>query len=401
MIKEPDIVRILSPDIRHSINNTKFSQCLREFTICDSDVGKYVHREFENFEYFDVLNHSIDSFEIKFVDESYRQLRLGQGLPTWIKLILTPLMGNQENVRISSESTDLYPNNRISNFDVELPKSLDYSWKKNPKVSLTRISFTNKWELLPGLRLDFFIYNAGADQDQFQYFQCPRGKNGPRSCPEIINWFKNKSKEARTSLRLATQANGNHSITFNKECIVIVGRDLAQCLGFAFVNQTVSNFILRTKTQLNSNDVTVHNDESNIKTAIYEYTKDSFGVEMDVKSFASTGDTMIVAEPNSTHHLIFPPRNIEIYPNDLYLFCNIVEPSVVVGEFKQLLKIIALPYDNKNERITIDFPKPEYHELRELKPRLLQFEITTIDGKYVKPYNETDNIYLNLKFDHE
>lgn len=400
LIKEPKIVRILSPNIKHSINNTKFDQCLREFTTTNSDIGKYIHRELENFEFFDVLNDFIDSFEVKFVDESYRQLRLGQGLSTWAKLVFTPLMGAEENVRISSASTELYPNNSISNFNVELPKSLDYSWKKNPRVCLTRISFKNKWGLLPGLRLDFFIYNIEAEENKFQYFQCPREKNGPRSCLEIVNWFKNKIKEAGTSLWLANQANGNYSLIFNKKCILIVGRDLAQCLGFAFVNQKVNNFPIRAR--IPSNNVSVHDDELYIKTAISKYAMNNpGGFEINVQTFACKGDVMISAERHSTHRLNFPPRDIEIYPNDLYLFCNIVEPSIVAGGFKQLLRIVPLPYDKQDENITIEFPKPDYHELRELKPRSLQFEITTMDGKYVKPYNEEDNFYLNLKFDHE
>ena len=102
-------MRILSPNIEHSINNTGFHQCLREFTTKSSDCGRYVHGEFEVFESFDVLNNFIDAFEVKFVDENYLHLRLGQGLPYWIKLIFTPVMGNEENVRISSEPTDLFP----------------------------------------------------------------------------------------------------------------------------------------------------------------------------------------------------------------------------------------------------------------------------------------------------
>ena len=148
---------------------------MREFSTKISDDGKYLHGEFKNLEYFHVFNNSIDTFEVKFVDEKYKQLRLGQGLQSYTKLIFTPLMGNQENIRILSEPNYSFPNNNISNFSIELPKSLDFSWKKNTKVSLTRISLKNKWELLPGLRLDFFIYNIAEGQKQFEYFQCPRG----------------------------------------------------------------------------------------------------------------------------------------------------------------------------------------------------------------------------------
>ena len=123
---------------------------------------------------FNKDTHSI--FKCVIIDEKYKQLRLSQGLPSYTKFIFTPLIGNQENIRISSEPNDLFPNNNISNFSIELPKSLDFGWKKNTKVSLTRISLKNKWELLPGLRIDFFIYNIGEGQKQFWIFSMSKRK---------------------------------------------------------------------------------------------------------------------------------------------------------------------------------------------------------------------------------
>ena len=51
--------------------------------------------------------------------------------------------------------------------------------------------------------------------------------------------------------------------------------------------------------------------------------------------------------------------------------------------------------------ITIDFPKLEFHKVRELKPRLLQFEITAVDGRYVESFDKEDYLYLNIRFEHE
>ena len=152
---------------------------------------------------------------------------------------------------------------------------------------------------------------------------------------------------------------------------------------------------------MQSNSIDINEDELIIKTSISKYSAYKTGKEMDFESFITTGDIIILAEPNSKYLMNYPPRNIELYPNDLYLFCKIVEPTVVFGEFKQLLRIIPLPYNKQNENITVDFPKPEFHEVRELKPRLLQFEVTTIDGKSVQSFNKEDHLYLNLQFQHE
>ena len=61
----------------------------------------------------------------------------------------------------------------------------------------------------------------------------------------------------------------------------------------------------------------------------------------------------------------------------------------------------ALPYDQKDQNITIDFSRPEFHSLSELSPRILDFEITTIDGRVVEPFDANEHVYMNLQFVYE
>ena len=69
-----------------------------------------------------------------------------------------------------------------------------------------------------------------------------------------------------------------------------------------------------------------------------------------------------------------------------------------MGEYKQLLKIVLLKQDERDENITVDFPRLEYHNLSELHPRLLKFQITTVDGALIEPFNENYNMYMSLQF---
>ena len=71
------------------------------------------------------------------------------------------------------------------------------------------------------------------------------------------------------------------------------------------------------------------------------------------------------------------------------------------GEYKQLLKIVPLPQDERNENITVEFPRLEYHGLSELHPRLLKFEIATVDGVLIEPFDNNYNMYISLQFCHE
>ena len=129
-ITAPKIMQIISPDIEHAINNNSYSQCLKQFTVDATEVGKYIHREFENYEFFEVLDKSIDSFEIKITDGNSEKIRLTQGLPTWVKLVFVSNMKKIEHVRITSEPNILHKDNIMSSFTVELPQQLDFTWQK-------------------------------------------------------------------------------------------------------------------------------------------------------------------------------------------------------------------------------------------------------------------------------
>jgi hypothetical protein len=128
----------------------------------------------------------------------------------------------------------------------------------------------------------------------------------------------------------------------------------------------------------------------------------------DYKSFSANGDYLIYCEEvfesnliGSNKSFIFPlkspPLDIELYPNNLYIFSNIVKPTILASEFRRLIRIIPLPHDKKDQNISIDFSTPEFHNLSELHPKTLQFEIVTIDGRPVKPFFSS-HVYMSLQF---
>ena len=134
-------MQIISPNIEHAISNNSYSQCLKQFTADVSEVGKYIHREFENYEFFEVLNKSIDSFEIRITDENSEKIRLTQGLPTWVKLVFVSNMKKIEHVRITSEPNILHQDNIMSSFTVELPQKFDFTWQKKSTCCLVKNIF--------------------------------------------------------------------------------------------------------------------------------------------------------------------------------------------------------------------------------------------------------------------
>ena len=203
-LKEPEIIQITSQDIEHNINSGIFCRSLCQFTVKKSEIKKYIHREFNNHEFSDVLNNYITRFKIKFVDEKLNELHLTRGLPSWVKLVFSPKMENKRNVLISSEPNELHPENDMSNFSVELKRTMDFSVTDDPKVALTRLSFKNKFKIMPGLKLNIFIFNC--ETNDFENFNCPRGNGGPRNCEDIIQWCK-KLLEETISVKMEKQDN--------------------------------------------------------------------------------------------------------------------------------------------------------------------------------------------------
>ena len=270
-------------------------------------------------------------------------MSLGQGLPSWIKLVFTSMMDNSEHVRISSESTSLHPDNTVSDFSVELPRQLDFTWKKNPKVALTRISIKNKWKLMPGLRISFLAYNV--EDDISEYFECPRDNGGPRTCEEIVLWFENQIRERVEVHKLPY---GNLSLIFKKPTILIIGRDLGQCMGFSFSEEYGANAIINVGNIVFKTDKEDY-DLTNITKAVKEYNRNLMGVDIDVNTFLLKNDVIISASAQGSKLVLKnPPADIDLFPNDLYIYASIVEPTVVVGEYRRLLRIIPLPHNEKD-----------------------------------------------------
>ena len=104
----------------------------------------------------------------------------------------------------------------------------------------------------------------------------------------------------------------NWLLSFSNKSIIIIGRDLAQCLGFSFAQENKEDVYIHSKKE-NFTNVVDENNVEEVKNAISVYTLFKYGVKRDVKSFQSTGDVVILGEAGSILHLDFPPRNIEIF----------------------------------------------------------------------------------------
>ena len=412
-LKEPQIIQITSSDIEHNINSGIFCRSLCQFTVKRSEIKKWVNKEFKNHQFSDVLNNYITKFSIKFVDEKLDELHLTRGLPSWVLLLFSPKMENKRNVMISSAPIDLHPENVMSNFSVELKQTIDFSLTDDPKVALTRLSFKNKWKIMSRLKLNISILDCEneftdvvsnttnlVENCKFESFDCPRGNGELRNCEDVVKWCKELLKD-KFSIEMEKHNNGCWSMTFpNRKYLIILGSDLVQCLGLSYLHRNSGElFTDLKKNNGGSRGVKAGRKISNIaQNAMAQYIMDRYKIPADKKPFQSTGDVAIYCDSPLLLDIILPPREIQLYPNELYMYLNIVEPWSVFGQYRKLLKIVALEQDDHDENVTVDFQRPEYHDLSEHHPGKLQFQISTGEDTLIEPFNENDIMYISLQF---
>ena len=124
-----------------------------------------------------------------------------------------------------------------------------------------------------------------------------------------------KILEDEISVKMAKQENGNWSINFpNKKYIIILGRDLAQCLGLSYSHKKRDDLYI----DLKKNDGDKKKIILHVLFAIARYTHTRYRVTTNDLPFKSTGDVAIYFDSDTALHLHLPHRKIELYPNELY-----------------------------------------------------------------------------------
>lgn len=402
-IKEPDILQILSTNIVKTIYNSKYLDILKQFHVESSDIGKYLQKNFIQQDFFSLTNHHNTSLRIKIVDENLNPLHLRAGFPSYAKLVFKSEKMPTDSIKVSSVSSQLYPENVFANFSVELPRILDYTYKKEPKIALTSVTLENNWKILPGLLLDFFLMDM--ETNEKHQYTCSKGLDGPRNCNQICKWFEKKLKSTRqVDLK---KVRGKYEITYNTNCVLLISRDLGQLIGLPSMDEDLSNTSIHTEApnlrKKGGYKINFYksSNENNIFRKKIDESIQAFEELTSIEDFFAKGNIALTGEKNSTYLMYYTPREIQIFPNLLYIYSNAVKPSPVNDSYRQLLRIVPLPLNSNEKHVTVTFLPLEFLPLSQLNIKLLQFKIVTHDDMYAEPLNENSIIYMNLLIKHE
>ena len=406
-IEKPKLIRVMSPNVEERIVNSDYYQILKEFACEDSGVNEYFQKKFDHIEYQGIK--SISSIEINFIDENFEQLKLLRGLVSYVELSCKEMINGMIPISISSKKEISTPNNNPGNFKIILPRSIDFSHKKNACVALTSISMSNYFEVLPGAQMDFMIMDSKTQKFDFHEFP----KDGSiNTLQDIQNWFHTLGKDVFDANQRRTNV-----YKFKKSVCLAIGRDLAEVLGMPNGNSNhgnrsyalnsihldkdvgaIENYYFRTS-RMDEDDVM---RKRKIELLVYNFLmkQKAFNPSVNsdsVKSFIKMGHFSISAMEETAFICTHPPKMIKLFPSTLYLYADFIDHSVISGEYRQLLKVISLPL-NSGHDFTIEYENPEYVMLNHSVIQQLEFNIRTHDDRNIKQLYDDSVIYMTLNF---
>ena len=406
-IQTPDLIQILSPNVNKSLSNGTYVNVLKQFNVGESDIDKYIQKSFNQLDFFPLSNQHNSTLEIEFCDHELNLLRLRPGFPSYIQLIFKSEIMKTDFIRVSSVPTDIYSSNSLANFSLNIPRPLDYTYKENTKIALSSITLENEWELLPGLLLQAQLTDI--DGNLLKTFSCPKDKTGPRTSTEVCSWFE-KQVESIADINL-TKINDAYEITFNKGLVLIIGRDLGQILGFPFSDKLSHHSSIHIgantrrqkggyKTNFYSTADPRNIFKQKIKSSILSYESSQNSLQktndLTIKNFFQKGNIVVSAEKNTSYLVPYQPRNIQLFPNLLYVYADCVQLSPINDQYRQLLRIVPLPINSQDKQVTVEFNQLEFVPLSHSIIEVLKFKIVTHDDEYVKPLNKNSIVYMNL-----
>lgn len=337
----PNIIKVQCDQIKSQIFDSYNSKDLILFHPEIPDKDTFFFHEVEKKTFLPLENTILDTLDFKLVDENDKQINLNEGIATIIKLRLKKMSYYKKSftVRLTSRATHLYPNNTSSEFTVNLPQNLifDDSWK----VSVSSINLPNTFSTLPSGNYMQFVYKD-SNMKKRLLLEIPNlNFTSDQFLAHINGWFDQNSGGKKLLHFKEEQQTGSYEKTitieiFVEASILQITRDLAYVLGYGAEDFTYKNEI--------------------------------FFKAFVVGSFK---------EGKTSHEIVMSyPMNLNYFqPSYAMLYTDIVKPTIIGGEYANILKIFPI-FKNSDNYIIHQFKDPEHYSLqnKEIKTISLIFK---------------------------
>ena len=294
----PKLIKVLCMNVRGILKNESVCKEIGIVSIKKSDVGSYFFTNFLLLQHFEFENRVPEFIHIKLVDEFDQLIRFASGPPTFVKLHFSLKKMNSFNVRISSHKTPSYPSNTPNKFRVNLMKNLKF-FNGKPRVALTSIILWNRNKHTSDLNLGFKVHK---ENEIFDYTIDREITN----CDDMLKDIREKVKEVIN----LSETNGRIEITAKSDIKLTVSRDLAFFLGFTNLEK---------------------------------------GRKMRLQ-----------LSENASFMPRYKLQQLPLLPTHLFLYSNIVKPSLIGDGLHCLLKVIPMCYKQSDSYHTYEFEHNEF-----------------------------------------
>ena len=353
----PKTIKIVCSQIEPQIYNNEYAQNILVYTPDFNSLDSFTTQEIETVDYMPLQNTLLTNINFKILDEKNNFLQLLPGQATWLKLVLRSAQMEKKsfNVVLTSEVSGYGDANQQSRFRVRLPRPLTLSsqWKvcltsiSHPSTFATFLPHENEQEKTQMMMERSLLFAAETTPNIADCLTFKADYNYDEA--EIIENISNFLHVRQYGSCSYTKT---LDITFRQNGYFYVGEALANVLGFSGTFERHLHNANMAKIQIRPEQLT------------YSF-----------------------------------PRKFQLnyyHPKYLMVYANIIQPIVVAGEYRKLLRISPVE-SSTVAYVTKYFRHKEFNRLETTIIDVIEIIVASHDGRRIY-FGSTQDIVLNLEF---
>jgi hypothetical protein len=351
----PKYIRVVMSEMQQTLSSGKFHRTLA--ILVPQKYEKVLFHAVRLKEYYKLETENLNKISIALTDENYLPLQLKHSKPTIIILKFRQIMTKSFIVRVSStESKNLFPNNKNTNFKVQLNEILEHETPM--EVALTSIILPTDidYTKILGNKESFFILiitteHAVGENTKLEFT--------PDNFSSITEFITTLTEEIERTTGGA----------------VIINKDDDNNIEFEFVREAGLIF-------------------SKLASSLFNKQTNEY-MEYENKTWE-----VFTCEGKNNKKINFgKPSFLPTSPNFTYLKCNFITPTITASKFTQILKLIPLTFTEKeNELLKHEVQHLDFNTVSMNDRTIFDFALC-LENDVPLPYkNENSEVLITLLF---
>lgn len=382
--KHPAIIKVHCKQIVPYQYGDKYSQVVISFPIYENNFKKYITFEPKFPAKFRLNTNFLSLFEIEILNENDEKLPLSIGSPTILKILLNKknMSENTHHVTVSSKHY-LFPKNTNCDFTFKLNSPLIL--QENAKIFVKQIIYPSRIMNLSSEITDFKFYvkilydYETNDPDKFfftikqQYFE---------STQHFISLFTQHPQ-----LKAILEINEKYGICTIKpifKCKLYIPLEFKDVFGFGpeeYLHIIEENELGDLNEFVYTTSIKDQIDRS--KRGINELFSKKY-IALDFSNM----EKYVGMDPIDITRLI---------PKNIYLYCDVVQTSLVGDKSLQVIKTFCPEPSNNSKYSRLEFNFKEFKILNTRVLDTIEFKVRSDFGSKIEFLNPDDNIFLFLE----